>query len=307
MISLNKILLPVDFSEQCQAAAPYVADLANRFRARLDLLHVIEGGSHIAELRRRSAAALAAFAGHIPHGMYCPQTIALGDPAQAIARYAKTHDIDFIVIPHRREGGLLASSITGKVLCDAACAVWTGSFKGRARVGSGPVLCAVDMKSENKTVLSYASALARNLGSKLMVVNAMPARAAARAAGVGAGSGRSPSSSDLLRMEAQHKLDELLQSTSISAEASIETGPPGEAIGRAAERTGAALLVIGRRSRAGEPDGMDVGELIRRSPCPVVFSPRRHSTAACFWTEWQQEEHARETDSSLDLVPHLSL
>jgi nucleotide-binding universal stress UspA family protein len=107
--------------------------------------------------------------------------------------------------------------------------------------------------------------------------------------------------------DTQDKLDELLQSMNISAEAMIETGTPGNAIIRAAERTGAALLVIGRRSRAGKPDGMDVGELIKRSPCPVVFSPRQPSATVCFWTEWQQEEHAGETRSSPNLVPELSL
>jgi len=105
----------------------------------------------------------------------------------------------------------------------------------------------------------------------------------------------------------QYKLDALLQSTSISAEATIKRGSPEEAVVRTAERTGAALLVIGRRSRAGESDVIDAGKLIRRSPCPVVFRPRQPSAAVCFWTEWQQEEHAAETRSSPDLVPELSL
>ena len=149
-----------------------------------------------------------------------------------------------------------------------------------------------------------SAALARNLQSALIVMPAVPARAAAAAHGSSesyyapfALSGNDP----------QYKLDALLPSTSISAEATIETGLPGEAVVRTAERTGAALLIIGRRSRAGKPDGMDVGELIRRSPCLVVFSPRQPSAAVCFWTEWQQEEHAGETRSSPDLVPELSL
>jgi len=146
------------------------------------------------------------------------------------------------------------------------------------------------------------SALARNLQSALIVMHAVPARAAAY------GSSQSYYAPFALSgNDPQCKLDTLLQSTSISAEATIETGLPEEAVVRAAERTGAALLVIGRRSRAGEPDGMDVGELIRRSPCPVVFRPRQPSAAVCFWTEWQQEEHAAETRSSPDLVPELSL
>jgi nucleotide-binding universal stress UspA family protein len=310
MLSVNKILFPVDFSERCQSAAPYVAELANQLRARLDLLHVVEAGSHIAELRRQSAAALAAFARHIPHGMYCPQTVALGDPAEAIVRYAKTHGIDVIAMP-RGNGSSLSqpASVTRKILRDAACAVWTGLFTGHREAGRGPVLCAVDVESADEQVLSYASALARNLRSALMVVSPVPARAVA-AQGAAARGGpwhdHSDLSFELSRIEAQYKLDELLEGMNISAEATIEAGTPEEAIGRAAERTGAALLVLGRGSRAGEPEGMDTYELGRRVPCPVVFCPPRPAAPVCFWTEWQQEEHSQQADSSLDLVSGLS-
>jgi len=300
MLSIEKVLFPVDFSEGCRFAAPYVSDLVYQFRARLDLLHVIEGGSHIAERRRQSATALAAFAGHIPHGVYCPQTVALGDPAEAIVRYAKTHRIDVIAIPYGNGSG--PASVTREVLRDATCAVWTGSFAGRPDMGRGPILCAVDLETGSEQILSYASALARNLQSTLIVMHAVPARAAAVAHG-SAQSYYAPLA--LSGNDPQYKLDALLQSTSISAEATVETGPPEEAMVRTAERTGAALLVIGR-SCAGKPDGMDVGELIKRSPCPVVFSPRQPSAAECFWTEWQQEAHASETGSSPGLVPELS-
>jgi len=310
MLSVNKILFPVDFSERCQSAAPYVAELANQLRARLDLLHVVEGGSHIAELRRQSAAALAAFARHIPHGMYCPQTVALGDPAEAIVRYAKTHRIDAIAMPHGSNSSLShPASVTGKVLRDTACAVWTGPFTGRPRADRGPVLCAVDLEGADEQVLSYASALARDLRSALMVVSAVPGRAvAAHAAAANGGPWHDHShlSFELSRIEAQYKLDELLQSMNVSAEATIETGTPEESIGRAAERTGAALLVLGRGSRAGESGGMDTYELVRTAPCPVVFCPPRPAAPVCFWTEWQQEEHSQQADSSLDLVSGLS-
>ena len=138
MLSVNKILFPVDFSERCQSAAPYVADLANRFRARLDLLHVVEG-SPVEERRQQSAAALAAFAGHIPHEMYCPQTVAHGDPADAIVRYAKTHGIDIIAMPAGRRSSFSwpSASVTGKVLRHAPCAVWTGATAAGSRLGTG--------------------------------------------------------------------------------------------------------------------------------------------------------------------------
>ena len=311
MLSVNKILFPVDFSERCQSAAPYVADLANRFRARLDLLHVVEG-SPVEELRRQSAAALAAFAGHIPHGMYCPQTVAHGDPADAIVRYAKTHGIDIIAMPAGRRSSFSwpSASVTGKVLRHAPCAVWTGSSMGRPQANRSPVLCAVDLEAGSEHVLSYASTLARDFRSKLIVVHAVLARAiAAHAAAATGGSPRGHSHLSFASSgnDPQHKLDELLQGINISAEAMIETGTPGEAIRRAAERTGAALLVVGRGSRAGQALSTDAHEFMRRTPCPVVFFPSQPAAPVCFWTEWQQEEdHAHTADSPLNFVSKLS-
>ena len=112
------------------------------------------------------------------------------------------------------------------------------------------------------------SALARNLQSALIVMHAVPARAAAYGSSQSyyaplALSGNDP----------QCKLDTLLQSTSISAEATVETGPPEEAMVRTAERTGAALLVIGRRSRAGKPDGMDVWRTHKKISVPGCIQP----------------------------------
>jgi len=45
MISLRKILFPVDFSDRCRGAAHAVRPVATRFGAEVTALHVVEPGS----------------------------------------------------------------------------------------------------------------------------------------------------------------------------------------------------------------------------------------------------------------------
>ena len=104
MLFFRKILFPVDFSDHSRGTAPYIADLANRFRASLHLLHVVEGGWNTHKLWRQRELDLAGFAAHLPGGKYLPQSVAYGNPAQAIVRYAETHNIDVIAMPTSGNG-----------------------------------------------------------------------------------------------------------------------------------------------------------------------------------------------------------
>jgi nucleotide-binding universal stress UspA family protein len=301
MFSFQKILFPVDFSDHCQAIAPYIVDLANRFRAKLDLLHVVENGQNAKRLRWQREADLAAFAARIAGGRYLSQTVAYGQPAQTIVRHAQTHDSNIIAMPTRGNGSLrrwLLGSVTESVLRHAACAVWTESATGHPHTRWSPILCAVDLESGSDQVLSYASALAETFHANLIVVHAVPP--------IAEGSLWHPSHLPpaLSHSEAQRKLEELLQRLNIVAETLTETGPAEDAIGLVANRTRTELLVIGRgaRGRAEGSVGTHTYELVRTAPCPVVSCPRPRLSTGCFWTEWQQEESTQETDSSSHLI-----
>jgi nucleotide-binding universal stress UspA family protein len=50
---LKRILFPVDFSERCRVAAPYVEALSTRFDAELILLHVLEPLTYNSPLSHR--------------------------------------------------------------------------------------------------------------------------------------------------------------------------------------------------------------------------------------------------------------
>jgi nucleotide-binding universal stress UspA family protein len=302
MFSMQKILFPVDFSRANRAMLPYVADLAHRFRAELQFLHVIEDSQDLEKLGPQRAGELAAFAARIPGGIYRPQIVASGCPAEIITHYAEANAVDTIAMPTSGKGTLrrwMLGSVTETVLRKTSCAVWTESATGYPHHRWSPVLCAVDLEPGSEQVVSYASALAEQFHANLIVLHVVPA--------LGEGSLWHPSDLPpaLSESGAKHKLEDLLRELDLSAESVAETGRVEPVVGRVAERVRAQLLVIGRKNH-GRPDGSlgaHTYELVRSAPCPVVSCPRRAKSTSCFWTEWQQEASAREAGSCL--VPEL--
>jgi nucleotide-binding universal stress UspA family protein len=172
-----KILFPIDFSDQCQTGAPYMADIANRFQAKLHLLHVVEKGNKTASPWGRLSEDLNAFAALIPGGMHCSQTVSSGKPAQTIVRYAKSQGVDLIAMPTTGKGRLrrwVLGSTTENVLRQASCAVWTEAGSGHPHIRWSPVLCAIDLERGSERVLSYAASVAEQLHANLVVVHAIP-------------------------------------------------------------------------------------------------------------------------------------
>lgn len=284
MFHFQRVLFPVDFSHQCGAMLPYIADLANRFRADLNFLHVVEDGEDLEKLRRERSLELAAFAARIPAGRYCPQMVAYGKPGQAVARYAKTCGIDIVALPAKDRWA--QDSVIEDVLRQVSCAVWTGSAAGNPHTRWSPVVCAVDLESGSEQVISYASALADAFHANLIVVHAVSdvAESSWRR------SSRLPAASS--RRGGQRKLEKLLQDLNVSAEPVVQTGSVEDVVGFVTEHTRAELLVVGRgtQARAEGSLGAHAYGLVTSSQCPVVSCPRQPASVDCFWTEWQQEQ-----------------
>src|SRR5262245_38991281 len=49
-VNVRTVLVPVDFSENAEAAAQYASDLAQKFGAKLHLMHVVEPASFVNDL-----------------------------------------------------------------------------------------------------------------------------------------------------------------------------------------------------------------------------------------------------------------
>jgi nucleotide-binding universal stress UspA family protein len=143
--SINRILVPVDFSAHSEKAVRYAATVANRFGARLSLLHVVEdpfvtgawqseafvpnipellddliknARVQIGELKKQLAA----------HGYVAEVEVITGQPTSAIVDYASSGHFDLIVMGTHGRTGLshaFMGSVAERVVQRAPCAVLT--------------------------------------------------------------------------------------------------------------------------------------------------------------------------------------
>jgi len=142
-IEIKRILLPTDFSAYSATATKYACELATKFHAELHLLHTLE--VHLAStptfgmglalptyVQESRAAAEKALAGVLDPqwavGQKVVQAVVEGSPKVEIVRYARTHQIDVIVMATHGRSGLahvLIGSVAENVVRTAPCPVLT--------------------------------------------------------------------------------------------------------------------------------------------------------------------------------------
>ncbi len=112
--ALDRLLVPIDFSEHSRTALAHAKHLAALYGAALQLLHCVEepaypyfyapiGGlavaDHFAELERKSLEALAKLAAETPGPEVASENfVAHGRASAEIVRFAGEHDSDMVVI-----------------------------------------------------------------------------------------------------------------------------------------------------------------------------------------------------------------
>jgi len=139
-IRIQKILLPTDFSDYSAAATKYACEFATKFDAELHLLHTLEvslsstpGFDMGLALPTESLKHAEKFLASVldpqwSAGRKIVQAVVEGSPKAEIIRYARTHDIDLIVIATHGRTGLshvLMGSVAESVVRTAPCPVLT--------------------------------------------------------------------------------------------------------------------------------------------------------------------------------------
>jgi nucleotide-binding universal stress UspA family protein len=145
MIDLHRILVPTDFSKHSDNALRYAVAFAEKFNAELLLLHVVQdlawfvpeavlaaGTMPTTPIEEFAAAARTALDRvvqglNLPHLSIRPDVIE-GVPFDAILRFAKSKDVDLIVMGTHGHTGLahlLMGSVAEKVVRKAPCPVLT--------------------------------------------------------------------------------------------------------------------------------------------------------------------------------------
>ncbi len=138
----QRVLLPVDFSAPSRRIAALAAELAGRWGATLQLLHVLElpplpsfygllpDATALERLRQDAAEELATLAATTigGDGVHWEGAVSRGRAAEEIVRFAAEHGGELIVMPTQGRGGfdrLLLGSTAERVLRMAACPVLT--------------------------------------------------------------------------------------------------------------------------------------------------------------------------------------
>ena len=141
-LSIQRILLPTDFSDCSRDAQRYACALAAKFTADVHVLHVVTDPSPLPsvtgltigpakdllpQIVRHAEERLAAqVAEDIKGYPLIRYAVRVGDPVPVIKDYADTHDIDLIVIGTHGHQGLshvLIGSVAEKLIRLAKCPV----------------------------------------------------------------------------------------------------------------------------------------------------------------------------------------
>lgn len=288
-MTVHEIVFPVDFSDRCAAACPYVAAVTKRFHAKLTLLHVIEnlpaGSSpldrlhtddecQMENLKDRAIFALKAF-----QQQYIPQIpsethVLIGDPADAIVTYGGDSRSRVIVLPTHGYGPfrrMLLGSVTAKVLHDARCPVLTGPHLDRAIhpkewFSLRRMLCAVNLSWETDHVLKWSGDLAKDIGADLTVLHVVaPVEEGMLPL-------MDPEGPPLSLESSRDAIQGALDRVNNLGEVCIGVGEVSREVARAAKEHKIDLIVIGRGGEPGEVGrfGSHAYAIVRKAPCPVL-------------------------------------
>jgi nucleotide-binding universal stress UspA family protein len=286
MITFKHILFPVDFSERCQAAIPFVTAMVKRCDAKLTLMHVVNlpaawYGSIDAPYPIEFDIAAMAHSGEKRLNGYVPSAdipgvktvVEHGDPVSLIVAFARENGVDLIMMPTHGYGmfrSLLLGSVTAKVLHDAPCAVWTAAHTNDpAEADSADVrsiLCAIDLVPESIDLIRSAAALAGEFNARLRLVHAISAAEAE--------ANKYPATefSRILEQWAREQIAVLQERAGTTLEVCIEGGAVSSVVKSAALHHNADLIVMGR-GRIHETFGRlrtNAYAIVRDSPCAVL-------------------------------------
>lgn len=195
MITIRRILCPVDFSRFSHHALEQAVELAREFSAEIVAVHasavapvmslapmgaplVLEPARLTREERQAVTTELRDFTYEVEAGgVTIVPSVVEKDPVAAIVETAATLPADLIVMgTHGRSGfeRLLLGSVTEKVLRKAPCPVLTVPRRlmtVKHAVTFSRILCAIDFSPASLRALEYAASLAAAEGPGVIALN----------------------------------------------------------------------------------------------------------------------------------------
>ncbi|MGA0255701.1 MAG: universal stress protein [Rhodothermales bacterium] len=288
-----RILVPTDFSDSALLALEHGIFLTKKFDGELVLLHVAElptitihdfpsdlfelaregGMDRMGELLEKQEVALPPV----------KRVVLAGTPsepaADVIVEYAKTNEVDFIVMgTHGRRGmrRLLLGSVTEEVVRRSPCPVLTTRTHKDAwsLPRADRILVPVDFGSSTRQIIGVASRMAEHYGAAITLAHVVNLEYYPY---YGFGSDAYPEIKKSMIEASEEKLIELateLQGAGLDVSWKTIKGHPAAALRQLAEEADIDLIVIGSHGRSGFDRAMvgSVSEKVLRSAhCPVMI------------------------------------
>ena len=292
MVDIQRILCPIDFSEPSRHALEHAVASARWYGARITVFHAyrelpvadevavlppIEPQKVVEQVRRFCESVIVGGSPEI--------AVAEGNPAKEIARLTEQMPADLLVMGTHGRGGferLFLGSVTEKVLRVTRCPVLTvrppveGPSVGAVLYRT--ILCPVDFSEASDRALEYAISLAKEAGSRLVLLHVMEGvsdrpRALAHFT--------VPEYDLYMQGDAKTRLAAALPTEArawFDTEEKITSGKAYREILRVAGETPADLIVMGVHGRDPVDDwlfGSTAQHIVRRAMCPVLTLRRK--------------------------------
>jgi nucleotide-binding universal stress UspA family protein len=294
MMSITRILCPLDLSECSRHALVCAVAIAKRYGATISALFIVPAQTPLipaADLSPYPLAALTAedlahlrgeletfvkrYAGDVPF----TAAVAEGHVVGEIVRRAAGLHADLVVIgTHGRSGfeRLMLGSVTERVLVKAPCPVLTvpprasGSLSG---VLFSRILCAVDFSPASMKALGMAAALAQDAAARLAVAYVLERFPLNEPVTMGG-----PWTPEHDRVASDAALTRLHEAIPDAVRALgpvtelVAEGKPYREILRLADAGRSELIVIGAHGGGGVLNafGSTTNQVVRRASCPVL-------------------------------------
>jgi nucleotide-binding universal stress UspA family protein len=286
---MNRILLPLDFSQASLRVTHQAVFLAQHFHSEIILLHVVaplsypagtlESGDELSErdlhakIVKRARKELDQSLRPEPAGIVVKRLLLRGDPSREIAQTSRDEKVDLIVMSTHGHGALyrfLLGSVAAKVLHTSDCPIWTIPHLEETparEFAIRNVLCAVDLSPHSRNTVSRAAQMGSEFGARLTLVHVT---AGVEIFGPG-GSHVLPELKEELVGNAAREIAKLQHDVGTNAEVIIDSGGVHQQLNRAAEQTKSDLLVIGHIPPGGHLGANGSGyAIIRESHIPVL-------------------------------------
>jgi nucleotide-binding universal stress UspA family protein len=283
-VAVKTILFATDFSDAAKRAQSYATGLANRFRAKLFVVHANEPPNYglrpenwraaseatAAEMKELRQTLTTTFPGF--ESEFC---VGEGSAWQVVESVFEKNKIDLIVLGTRGRTGvgkLLLGSQAEEILRRAPCPVLTVGPNSQQMTGKEneltEVLYATDFSPASQAAAPYAVSMALMLQAHLNLLHVV----------------EEPKVGELIRPEEVVASSERLLRSLVPEEAKFwreprcfaERGAPAEKILEIAERVHAGLIVLGVRKPGGVPGaathlGIGVAhKVVSAAICPVL-------------------------------------